>query len=115
MLALAPTLAPTLTLILIEAHWADLAAGRYVTFLKKVTTLCVAHCPDGVSLSEPTAYGGAGYPLGPNEAGVEREWSSGSISVPTYMYRWVGTPVTTYRVHLPCCTATCTAPAPRVL
>ena len=99
----------------IEAHWADLAAGRYVTFLKKVTTLCVARCPDGVSLSEPTAYGGAGYPLGPNEAGVEREWSSGSISVPTYMYRWVGTPVTTYRVHLPCCTATCTAPAPRVL
>ena len=71
----------------IEAHWADLAAGRYVTFLKKVTTLCVARCPDGVSLSEPSAYGGAGYPLGPDEAGVGREWSSGSFSVPTYMYR----------------------------
>jgi choline transporter-like protein 2/4/5 len=68
----------------IEEHWVDLVAGRYVTFLGEVTTLCAARCPDGVSLTEPTAYGGAGYPLGLTEDGVEL--SSRSTTVPTYFY-----------------------------
>ena len=68
----------------IERHWVDLVAGRYVTFLEEVTTLCAARCPDGVSLTEPTAYGGAGYLLGLNEDGVEL--GSGSTTVPAYFY-----------------------------
>ena len=55
-----------------------------MTFLEEVTTLCAARCPDGVSLTEPTAYGGAGYPLGLNEDGVEL--GSGSTTVPAYFY-----------------------------
>lgn len=78
----------------IRDHWTDLAAGRYVTFLEEITTLCAARCPDGVSLKEPVTYGGPTYPLADAEPGDDGgEPSSGSgvtassaTLVPTYFY-----------------------------
>ena len=68
----------------IQRNWVDLAAGRYMTFLEEITTLCAPSCPDGVSLREPVNYGGAAYPLG---GGTEDgELSGATTEVPTYFY-----------------------------
>ena len=63
----------------IVTYGAYLAAQQYLTFLTKVTRLCVAECPEGVSLAGPSVYGGSSYPVGSSA-------SSGTIVVPSYTY-----------------------------
>jgi len=58
----------------VVTYSAYLASSQYLTFLSKVTSLCAAECPSGVSLSGYTIYGGSSYP------------TDGNSTVPSYTY-----------------------------
>lgn len=61
----------------IVTHGYLITAQRYATFFERVTKLCAKDCPQGVSLSAPSVYGGASYPL---------DNSTGKGPVPEFVY-----------------------------
>ena len=52
---------------------------QYLTFLDSVTRVCAPSCPEGVSLSAPSTYGGSGYPNTADKTAV--------VPTFTYVYR----------------------------
>ena len=61
----------------IVTHGYLITAQQYATFFERVTKLCAKDCPQGVSLSAPSVYGGASYPL---------DNSTGKGPVPEFVY-----------------------------
>ena len=47
----------------ITANYDLIVTHQWMTFFSTITKLCVAECPDGISLTNPTYYGGDAYPL----------------------------------------------------
>ena len=66
---------PTRLQYLALARPFTLSRQRYLTFLDSVTRVCAPSCPEGVSLSAPSTYGGGSYPT-----------SDTSATVPTFTY-----------------------------
>jgi hypothetical protein len=58
----------------IVKHSDKLAKQQYLTFLDSVTRVCAPSCPEGVSLSAPSTYGGGSYP------------TDKTAAVPTFTY-----------------------------
>ena len=58
----------------IVTHGYLISGQQYATFFQRITKLCAGDCPDGVSLSAPSVYGGASYPRNDDNSSTVPEW-----------------------------------------